>query len=171
MLCDIAQGVNAATFIQLVCQGVKVILCECTFEFACAEVPIPLHITYVPTFGEAGVELNSAGSTFLRGDHDNTVGTAGTVDGRGRRIFQDGDVSDVVGIDIKKRIGIRCGTKTADAQIHGGAGVAAIQDDAVNNIDGVTCAADRAVATDLDRGGNTGLAAVVDDLETGYFVL
>ena len=64
----------------------------------------------------------SAAGALLGGDNDNTVGSAGTVDGGGRCILEDGEALDVLRVDGGQRV-----THAGNAVIGNGQAVDDIQ--------------------------------------------
>ena len=70
---------------------------------------IHLHVGHignlVPT--DIGIEVYTCTSsigTFLGGDHHNTIVTLGTIQGRSRSTFQNGDALDVLGVDVNESV-------------------------------------------------------------------
>ena len=91
---------------------------------------------------------------LLRGDHDDTVGCTGTVDGGGRSIFQHGEALDVFRVDGRKRIG-----HTADAVVR--------HRQTVNHDERVVGRIEGGAATDTDRRTGTRHTGTGGDDHTG----
>ena len=89
-----------------------------------------------PAFGGAGL------------DQDHAVGAAGTVDGRGRGIFQDLDRFDVRGVDLRQVAGVADGESIDYDQ----RGVRTVE---------------RTVAADTHYGARPGILRSVHDLQSG----
>ena len=88
---------------------------------------------------------------MLGGDEDNAVCTLGTVDGGGRCILEDFHAHDIGGVDGGERGNGRNFTVAQAAQAEvGGAVAAALDDDAVDDVQRFGVCVDGGLTTDAD---------------------
>ena len=90
----------------------------------------------------------------LRGDQDHAVGGARSVDRRGRRILEHGDVLDVVGVDQAERV-----ARAGDASV--------VNRHTVDDDERIVARVERGAAADPDAAPRAGHAAAVGDLHPG----
>ena len=101
-----------------------------------------------------------AAAAFFGGDEDDAVRGAGTVQGSGGRVLQDGHGFNVFRVD---------GVEDTEASVAGTdvAGGRRIDDDTVNDIERLGGSGNGAYATDLDVGSGTWVAVIGGDTDTG----
>ena len=115
-----------------------------------------------------GIELHFEGlvkAALFGGNQNNTVGTAGSVESCSGTAFEDGDVCDVVGVDVNGPVGQRnASTKVFGVQL----GV--VDGYSVHHKQGlVVIGCERGVAANFDVGSRTGRTAGLGDLHPGSF--
>ena len=90
---------------------------------------------------------------MLGGDEDDAVGTLRTVDGSGRSVLEDFHRYDVSGVDGSQRrdCGHAAVAEASETEIAGGI-AAALDDYAVNDVEGLRGGVDRSLAAHADGG-------------------
>ena len=112
------------------------------------------------------VERRSAATSAFRLDQDDSVGSAATIDGRGRCVLEDGHRFDVVRIDRIERVAVE-GRVDARRRRTGHARLV-LQRHAVDDVERVVAGLDRRAATDTHLRSAARLAVVRGDLHAGH---
>ena len=116
--------------------------------------------------GDGGL-ARLGGGTLLRGDDDDTVGGAHSVEGGSGLALQHVDALDVVGIDIQRTAGIvGTGHGVAGAEVRGGS-----HGHSVHDVQRSVVAVERTGAADDDLGGSTRHTGRGRDLNAGELAL
>ena len=106
---------------------------------------LPAHIAVIGNGGFAGF-------TAFGGNHDDTVGSPGSIDGGGRSVFQYVHRHDVAGVDA--------GQGVVGRQRVVGVNAGSVYNHSVNDENRLVGGVERVDTTDMDRGVCTRLARV-----------